>query len=221
MKRGTLYFSILLLFISVLFVSGSRAPRQRPVSVMLAEAEHAYNLTVSLKEQDTIALSIYPSDEWSKWLEPPTDYVEYVHKFVYVNITDPEGNDTKVEWTFVAERVGDPLYVYIIKVRQYDGIIAEPVQPPPFEGTVKHSGNYTINVSPGYMPPGGGPPYYMYVSRDRIMTDYPYSYLLPAGAATGILGLIMLAWSAKSTKPQRVRKKLQVNNHRTKPGFAT
>lgn len=204
-----LYFSILLLLTSVIIVSGSMSPTERSVFPLIASAENSYNVTVSLEKDDNFELHIYPGPEWKQWVEPPTDYVEYNHKFIFVTITDPEGNYTIVEFTFANEYVGETLYVYGIRVVQYDGtIITEQKRaPPPFAATVHLSGDYTIEVSGAYVPPGGGPPYHIEVNKEEIRTDYPYSSLLPWGATIGILGLIGLVWSAKSGKPQRVRKK--------------
>jgi hypothetical protein len=162
----------------------------------------SWQISNNFTQGDKIKLVVAKGKDWDRYVEPPVEDVPFFHKFVYVNITDPNEENTMFEVTYVKQR--ENLFLYNITViATTDGFIVQNES----KGIVGYAGVDGVYKATaiGALPPGGGPPGSMtfFKIKKRIIVYYPYSYLLHPGIAMFLFGITLFVLG---TTYKRVRR---------------
>lgn len=174
-----------------------------------------WQISTEFTEGDKAKLVIdYPPD-WVNFLEPEVVDVPYSHKFVYVNVTDPHGNESTFEIAYAKPQGYTYLFVYKITLISTNGFTENDLLSgieKTVAGEVTLTGRYTATLVAA-LPPGGSPPTSLTFLKEKEVTttEYEYTNILTPGIAVFSLGAILCFWGAKNSKRRvshkRVRKR--------------
>lgn len=213
MKKGPAALGIVLLILSVvLLVAGGMSYEATYLDFTLdpeiVESTNSRNVSRVFAKGDWIKLTITSSLEWEDNLEPAAEDIPYPYKPVFVNITDPVGNESEILCDFVLLRRGSPLFLYNITVREVGGlrnIIYDIGLPSDRSGIVANTltdGSYTARVT--WLFGGGQAPFSMrFVKGARITESSSNSYFLYAGLPTFIASVVLIIYGFRLGKSVR------------------
>ena len=213
MKRWMFAIGLSFILIGILLIIHSGQPEQTskvtwsPVKDVVNKLQISENFTAG----DKIQLIVSPNSEWVNFgLDVPTDDVPYPAKYVYVNITDPQGGVSMYEIAYVTGPGAYGLSIYQIRVLSQGGFSPQSSNDPETNrtivGQILYTGSYLAEIV-GIFPGGGPPPGYLTFLKEttNIDTAYPYrDYLYPALAML-LLGILLSIWSIKPSKPSKRR----------------
>jgi hypothetical protein len=178
-----------------------------PVTVSIS-----WNISRTFTRKNWIKLEITPPMDWQDYTEPPTETIPFHCKSVFVNITDPTGNETEMLCDFVVLQRDYPMYLYNITVTESHGLsdityIGMPEKPGIIAKTML-DGNYTAYISGGM--PGGSAPFEMRFIKGTIIVPpmYPYYNFRYLGVAVLVTSVILLVYSIKERRILHGRKKI-------------
>lgn len=200
--------------LSLVLISASNVSNQKSDFTWetIKTESNAWLISSNFTEGDKIALIIYPASDWYQFMEPEIPEVPFIHKFVYVNITDPHGNEATFEITFVRQPASSSLFVYNVSLPIPNGIEiqADENLHSRIMGKVMHTGQYIAKVV-GALPPGGSPPLELTLLKEEelIVTiiEQPYvQYLYPA-IVIFFTGIVLSFWSVKTHKRKILAKR--------------
>lgn len=171
---------------------------------------NAWLISSNFTEGDKIALTVYPASDWYQFMEPEIPEVPLIHKFVYVNITDPHGNEATFEIAFVRQPASSSLFVYNVSLCTPNGIEiqADENLHSHIMGKVMHTGQYIAKVV-GALPPGGNAPLELTLLKEKelITIEYPYAQYLYPAIVIFFMGIVLSFWSAKTHKRKVLAKR--------------
>jgi len=233
MKKGTAVIGIIVLIVGLVLISRGNI-QQASTSETHYEVEHEWSISGYFSEGDNLSLYFVQYGDWSYPVAPGAGYLEVIpyagvmlpSKTLQVNVTNVELNNyTLFEVTLVPpinrvpirEPYNFVLNIFNITVTHHGAITVEDT-PDEVRGIVKNDGSYFVNLSliPNivadkylngtYWHHPVGSPSHLRLYRTTTKTDYPYTYLLPAGILVSVTGATILIWSVKSWK-QRITSK--------------
>lgn len=214
MKKVPAALGIVLLMLSaVLMVAGSVSNEATYLDFTLdaevVESVNSWNVSRVFAKGDWIKLTVSSSPEWADWMEPAGEDIPYDYKPVWVNITDPTGEESWIECYFVELSSGASLFLYNLTVLEVSGglrnIIYDIGLPYDNSGIVANTlmdGNYTARVT--WMFGGGTEPFEMkFVKGTRITESSSNPYFLYAGLPTFIVSVVLIIYGFRLGKSMR------------------
>ena len=203
---------LIVTFTSLVLISASNVSNQKSDFTWetIKTESNAWLVSSNFTEGDKIALAVYPASDWYQFMEPAIPDVPFIHKFVFVNITDPHGNEATFEITYVREVGSSSLFVYNVSlpIPNGIGIQADENLQSRIMGKVMYTGQYVAKVVGG-LPPGGSPPLELTLLKENelIVIEHPYvQYLYPA-IVVFFMGIVLSFWSAKTRKHKVLAKR--------------
>jgi len=227
MRPAWAALGIILLMVSIFVVVGASLGYQKtevnwdkdPTPV---EALNSFNITRFLNQSDFFKLEIYPSLDWSHYVEPPGVYA-VPFKASFVNITDPSGAQTEFECDFLmlSSDANKALVFYNVtgtgpnETIQAHGIgdvrfeIPYGSTRPGIVAQALSSGNYTGTVT--WIEGGGSPCNSMKLTQGFIVTSKAdYNNLYPVGLGVFAVSAVLLVYGFR--KPKNTVPKRKVNS---------
>lgn len=207
MRKWLLALGLVLFLVGMIFTSSAVQAEEiidEKEEFIKTEA-NSYQISINLIQGDKVRLTIAQGIDWVKLLEPQYEGLPFPHKFVYVNITDPNGEDSMFEVTYI--KYQDDFFLYNISVVASRGGFEAENSSRKIVGYVRVTGLYTAAVT-GAFPALDSPPSALtfFNVYEEVTTDYPYSHLLYPGIAILGVSVVLSTLGAKTSK-QQVRRK--------------
>lgn len=176
--------------------------------------EDTWQILYNFTQGDIVKLVIYPSPEWTRFLEPETPEVPFPSKTAYANITDPNGRKSMFEVVFVRTLTSTFLTLYNVKLVSSSNVLSTQGIEDLLEGKAGivgmalHDGQYTAKVL-GFLPPMGGPPSVLtFLKGEKVdSTEYLYPSFLHYGVITLSVGVVLSILGAKASKRRVLRRR--------------
>jgi hypothetical protein len=178
---------------------------------VIVNAPNSWNITRYFLEGDLMRLEITPALTWSKNLQPEEEDIPAPYQPVFVNITDPNGEQSEILCYFILTDPKAALYLYKIDVTEAHGLeyihyeVGIGGKNPSIVATALKSGNYTAYISGGLV---SDPPFEMkfYIGVKASYLKYPFNYLLFPAVIIFLSGFILLLRLRLQRKLVRKRK---------------
>lgn len=200
-----LMFLVLGLFLMFGLRSQQETVKKEVIWEEVKKEVNKWQISTEFTEGDKAKLVIKQPPDWVDFLEPEVEDVPYSHKFVYVNVTDPHGNESTFEIAFAKPPGYYYLYVYKVTLISPNGFSEDDLLAgieKTVAGEVMYTGQYTATLVAA-LPPGGSPPSSLAFLKEKevITTEYEYTNnFLYSGIAVFSLGVILCFWGAKTSK---------------------
>lgn len=210
MKKPAAAFGIVLLMLSIVLLAASGISSEATyldftADLGIVETADSWNISRVFAKGDWTKLEITSSLEWEDNLEPAVEDIPYAYKSVWVNITDPAGNESWIECYFVLLSRGAALFLYNLTVLEDGGLrniiydIGLPSDRPGIVANTLMDGNYTARVT--WMFGGGTAPFSMRFVKGARITEYSSnSYFLYAGLPTFVASVILIIYGFRLGK---------------------
>jgi hypothetical protein len=216
----TIFGAIFILtgFISMRY---SNSPSEIRANVPVVAVDGKWSASGYFAKGENMLVNIYQGGDWyTGQFDPPIYSSDPQNGFLFldVNITDPTGNITGYEVKYTPRsNLQPPITLWSINVTRH----AEAgLNTTSFYNEVKNSykgmggiteynGTYTVDLGNLY-PPREEPPSRIEIRKDTTTTEYPYTFLLPTGAAIAAAGVGFLLFAYKDyreTKKKRIKGK--------------
>lgn len=201
---------LILLFVGIIFAS-SAVQLEKTIKEeenLIKSETDTWQISNNFTQGEKVKLVVDKGVDWVQYLEPPVVDVPYYHKFVYVNITAPNGEAAMFEVAF-AEYKG-VFALYHVKIVASNGFDADNSSRG-IVGYVRETGLHTATVM-GSLPPGGSPPTALtfFTIDEIVFTNYPYSYLFYPGVAALLAGVVLSIIGKMTSK--RVQRKRRIRS---------
>jgi len=171
--------------------------------------EDSWNITRYFMEGDLMKVEIVPASDWAEHLQPSDWAVPYPYKPVYVNITDPFGNETEFYCEFVKSTEEPILYFYNVTVTESHGLLVGAdvsLGNLGIIGMAMSDGNYTARITG--LVGGGSPPIMRFFKGEKVTRiEYPYSNIIYLGIVGILLGVVLTIYGFKKKKVMRIKKR--------------
>lgn len=210
MRKWLFALGLILFFVGIIFASSAVQLERtiREEENLIKSETDTWQISNNFTQGEKVKLVVDKGVDWAQYLEGPVVDVPYNHKFVYVNITAPNGEAAMFEVAF-AEYQG-ALALYHVKIVASNGFDADNSSRG-IVGYVRETGLHTATVM-GSLPPGGSPPAGLtfFTIEEIVFTNYPYSYLLYPGVATLLAGIVLSIIGKMTSK--RVQRKRRIRS---------
>lgn len=215
MRRLHAVLGLILLFVGIVIIPYSNMPyNETKIEWETQETKtDSWNITRFFMEGDLIEVLIAPAEDWGTYLDAPTQDIPYPVKPVFVNITDPLGNETEFYCEYVKPSESSPtLYLYDVTLTESHGLlVGENVSlgEVGIIGMVMTTGNHTATITGIY---GGytqsSPPTMGFRKGCKItQIKYPYSNFIYLGIATILSGVVLMIYGFRKRKKVKHVKK--------------
>jgi hypothetical protein len=213
LKRSLAVIGIILLLLGIIMMSYSNITTQRLKPEIVGEASPQnppVSVSANFSAGELYSVYISPGEGWNQPpLEPVSGEVLYPSRFVWVNITNPQGNTTVFEFAFGI--VDSSMALYMISVLS-SNFSRERTAPSPSSFVLKADidGTYTATlwqIIPYTTNPFGA----FQLRKIHIEFEKSFSYLLYIGACLLVSGVAVLALA--SLKPYKKRKERLKRGH--------
>lgn len=202
MRKKLLALGLILLFVGVIFTSSALQSDEtvKEREDLVKSETFSWQISSHFTQGDKVRLSVAPGQDWRSFKEPPVEDVPFPHKFVFINITDPNGKDSFFEVVY-AEYEGY-FSLYDVRLVAGNGFDAQNSSSG-IVGYARDTGIYNATVW-GTLPPGGGPPTLTFSKMEELLiVTYPYSFLLYPGVVVLVVGAILSVLGARSPRHAR------------------
>lgn len=206
MSKVLSFLGIVLIFLGIILVAYSNTTREDYViGDVVGEGGTAENPTASanFSEGDMFDIFLSPGATWS--MEPLLSE-QYPSRFVWINLSDPSGKVTLLEFAY--GKFDSSFGIYEISELSQNLSVVHKFDPREFKLKANMSGLYkpTIwQVIPAPKDPFGG----FFLRKIDVIVEKDFEYLLPVGAFVFVVGVAfsIFAWRGLGKKSSRVRKK--------------
>lgn len=216
MKKWLFALGLILLFVGIIFTSSAVQSEKtiKEKEELIKSEIDSWQISSNLTQGDKVRLSVAQGEDWDRYVEPAVEDVPFPHKFVYVNITDPNGEDSMFEVTYTKYEAG--FFLYNVRVVASNGFDAENSSQK-IVGYARDTGLYTATAT-GAIPPGGGPPSSLtfFKVKEVILIKYPYSHLLYPGVAILLAGVALSILGALTSKRVQHKRRTRVKSRYAK-----
>ena len=203
MRKRLLALAIFIIFCGSILIWMSSIEYEETTLKLVATGEECMEVSADFNKGEKMVVKITPGLDWIQFLEPPVIGVPYPHKFVWINITDPYGNQTWFEISYVPAS-STILAIYNITAVECKGLAIENG-----EGIAMSNGTYTVKVW-AYIPPGGKPPSSISIYKSEKIITYPHKFLRFVAALLIALSVGMTFLSLKTKAPQHAYSKCKM-----------
>lgn len=203
-----------LLFAGIIITPCSNIPSQKSEInwTDVESIQDSWNISHTFNEGDLIKVEVYPAIDWADNLLAADPSVPYPNRPVWVNITDPFGNETEFFCDFATPTGSFPLYLYNVTITESNGLLVganasleeEMRGNPRIMGKAASAGKYTARVMGTISPPSA---LIFQIGEITTWTEYPYSNLLYVGIIVILAGAVLLFYGFKKTKKKSHSKK--------------
>lgn len=203
MRKSLVALALILLFLGIIIMSFFNVTKQSyvPESPPLDTGTGNYpNVSANFTIGEILNLYMSPGATWSQGqLEPESEEIPYPTRFVWINITNPDGNLTILEFAFGASDSSFALYqISLLNSTDFTTVRTTSPGTLGYSSNVTMSGNYTIALwqlipaLSSQSPPGA---FQLTKLNVQYVKAYP-DYVLPVGAVVFISGVavLVLAW---------------------------
>jgi len=216
MKKLPAALGIILLFTSVVMMIGSNISyggsyfdwNSDPSPVEVS----AYpNISRALEQNNWFKVAITPAQDWNDHLQPADSSVPAPYQPVFVNITDPNGEETEILVDFMLVNEKAALVLYNITVTESHGMELIHFDPPLYgekPGIVAkatETGNYTARIVA--IMGGGSPPFTMRITKGIVVTEWvSYGYLLYPSIGLFVASAVIVIYGFREKKTSHRRR---------------
>jgi len=176
-----------------------------------AEVAAYPNVSRALEKDDWFKVGISPAQDWNEHLQPSDASVPAPYQPVFVNITDPEGQETEIYCDFMLVSQEAALVLYNITVTEFHNMVGVHFDPPIYQtkpgivAKATKTGNYTARIVA--IMGGGSPPFAMTITKAMVVTEWiSYAYLLYPGIALFVASAVLVVYGFRNKKMSRLAK---------------
>jgi len=176
-----------------------------------AEVAAYPNISRALEKDDWFKVGIYPAQDWNDNLQPADSSVPAPYQPVFVNITDPNGEETEILCDFMLVSESSALVLYNITVTESHGMALIHFDPPIYQtkpgivAKAMETGNYTARIVA--IMGGGSPPFTMRITKGIVVTEWTsYAYLLYPGIGLFVASAVLIIYGFREKKTSHRRK---------------
>jgi hypothetical protein len=170
-----------------------------------AEVSAYPNISRALERNDWFKVRIDPSQDWNDHLQPADSSVPAPYQPVFVNITDPNGEETEILVDFMLVNEKSALVLYNITVTESHGMSLIHFDPPLYGTTpgivakATETGNYTARIVA--IMGGGSPPFTMVITKGKVVNEWvSYAYLLYPSIGLFLASAILVIYGFREKK---------------------
>ena len=205
LKKRLLAFGLILICIGLVLMSTSNLTQEKATLESVASADDAWSISGTFERDDKMVVIFREANDWGTgFFESEEGGVAVL--YVYIHIFDPRNSETRFMVTLTSS--GGPgygLFILDILVTETDGLDISSVKDAKtgviigIGGTVQYNGLYKVMVD--VYPPRQNPPSVLGLYEEKKdARAHPYAFLLPSGAALGVVGTAISLFGLKSEK---------------------
>lgn len=230
MKSYTLIYSLVIFLIGagLILLSGMRVTEEK--KVLIDYVSKSWEIWHVFEKDDVFYVDVLQDPSWKnlKFYALPTDEVPFSHVLLYVNVIDPNGNETLYEVTLVKlppwmEEQMSPvqrLYLSLYRIRLIEG--DDRIEVDEIKVKAKSYGNYTIKtevfIDVGITPlgPDGkeiSPPAVIQLLKEVVEVKQPNALLLPVGISVSGFGMVLWPIGNKINRQKKTHGRRKIINN--------
>lgn len=203
MKKWLIAFGVILICIGLVSMSTSNLTQEKTSLESVASTNDAWSISGTFDEDDRMVVIFREAYDWWNGFFEPADGMALL--YVQIHIFDPQSNETRFEVALTPSNPGYPgLLIVDISVIKNGSLDTSTVKDAKtglimgIGGIVPQNGVYSVSVD--VYPPRESAPETLELYEEKVERLYPWAFLLPSGAALGVVGTAISVFGLKSEK---------------------